>query len=328
MGSTPTPGTVRRVVSADMANDNVKYRVIPLEEQLTAETLAGWTATATKGGEIMTFRGRCPQTKCGHDLVISRRSKRGTVYEAAEDSGLEQWVVECNCDEEHENRPSGVTTGCGRYWTVIFPSLGGGPGHVRAGRIPTLAEREFNDVFAAQHSRSLEQSRKWADGWSKVLAGLVGLLGAAQLLKGRDLVEGVSSAAPIGSYSWQDLVGLALLAALALGVVAALAAGRAAYGWPKDFKLSNTEATDGELAAFERIVEGVYEKRRNWMVGALLAATSVVALTGFVGYVLWFQQATSVASETWCVTTADGGQVEVTDLTTLRGATHTLIRCT
>lgn len=325
-----------------MSNENAAYAVVALSAA-EAAGVAGWTATTIRDSEKVevAFEGNCPF--CGHpartDQWIRKEVLLGTPAPQADVTAPppEEWTAEqitrkCECDQSHSARPDGVTTGCGRVWNVQFrwwekdgqadaTVIGAGPR-------PTDAEIGFDERWSELKSKELASLRGQAEAWAKVMAGLTGLVGAAEIIKGRELVQGVCTDKCLWGLDWQETIGWALLLTIGAAAAAAIFAGVAAHGLPKRISLASTQAYGGESGALDRQMSKLSEKVPVWLTVALFATIMAVVAAAFVGYGIWFQSGEEGAgTPKMCVRAEGNAVIEVEALPTFSTGEATLVPC-
>lgn len=326
-----------------MSNENAPYALVALSAT-EAAGVASWTATGTRDNEKVKveFEGNCPF--CGHparvDQWIRKEVLVGTLAAPTtvpvpppQEWTAEQITRKFECDHQnHSGRPDGVTAGCGRVWNVQFrwweKEGKAGAFVISAGSRPTDAEIGFDERWSELKSKELASLRGQAEAWGKVMAGLAGLVGAAEIIKGRELVKGVCTDNCLWGLDWQEAIGWALLVTIGAAASAAIFAGVAAHGLPKRISLESTQAYGGETAALDRQLSKLSANVPVWLTLALVATITAVVAAAFVGYGIWFQLADKGAGTTkMCVRAEGGAVIEVADLPTFSSGEASLVSC-
>lgn len=258
---------------------SVAYALRPLDAD-DACAVKSWEAVAdlTEDGVVVAFRSAyCPT--CGHDalppLWSPPRLATAALGLSDTEQRAEQIVVRCACREPHADRPLTEPFGCGSVWTIRF-AWSGGPwvSAVGAGPLPSPGDLNFAGRLEELQASELASVRSQAAGWSKVMAGLAGLLSAAQLFSGADAARRL--AAP-----WPGVIGGLITFGVVLAAASAVLAALAAYGAPSSVRLVGTASYGGPAGALHSAVQQQVAKVRP----ALFAAAAT-ALTAFVSTVV------------------------------------------
>ena len=262
-----------------MSQGNAPYALVALSAAEAAE-VANWATTVTRDNDkvMVGFDGSCPF--CGHparvDQWVRKEAFFGTPVAPAAvtvppeaEWNAEQITRRCECDQVHSDRPDGVTSGCGRVWNVQFRwwerEGTAGARVIGAGPRPTDSEIGFDQHWIELKTKELASLRSQAEAWAKVMAGMTGLVGAAQILEGRDLVKGVCIDNCLWGWDWQQAIGWALLVAIGAAAAAAVLAGVAAHGLPKKISLENTQSYGGESGALDRQMSTLVKRVPRWL---------------------------------------------------------------
>ena len=199
-------------------------------------------------------------------------------------STSERHPVTCACSEQHPGRDP-AANGCGRSWSVEFAwgfdGTNATVGPVTAGPPPTSADLGFSAAVNELKKKELAGVRAQAAGWSKVLAGLTGLLGAGQLLAGPTFAAKLAA-------GWADVVGVLLVAAVVLAAVSAVAAGAASLGRPQVIALTGSRDAGGAGALLERVTDDLVARTRRPLTVAAWTAAAAFLAAVTVGAMLWW----------------------------------------
>jgi hypothetical protein len=184
--------------------------------------------------------------------------------------------LDCACQEPHSGRPDNVTAGCGRAWVAVTATTGG---TVTLAPAP-VPDPEQAAAVQAVHDlgpQQLADVRSAAGKWMGGVTALVSLFSLTGVAITRTTVAGLGS-------TWQVLVALAALAAVALAGWAIYLIYDAAYGWPTTADVS----TDDKLLAWWRKQqEAPFATAGKLRQGVLAAAGSLAAIVVTLG-LLWF----------------------------------------
>jgi hypothetical protein len=274
---------------------------------ITDAQLSGWTGELV--GTDLLLSGQCPACR---DTTFANLALTSTSLEGADRRPTPTMLttsVPCGCTMPHGDRPTNITSGCGRTWEVSATITADGAIILAAASDPYL--QEAADAFRREQTGALQSVRTAADRWTAGVVILIGLVGLVMPVVGSDAIRALSSAT-------QAVVGVALLAALTLAALAVLRGHQAAHGRPTTRLVDDDEALHDWYVGHRRqsVVAG-YRLRQ-----AIRAATgTVIALAIAVGSTVFgpVSQTTSAPIE---VTRADGSVICGVLLTSTRD--HTL----
>lgn len=303
----------------------VEYEFAPLDEK-DAASVASWNASAVldKDTVVVSFANSyCPV--CGDDAHPPNWSAPrigGIALTEIEASGSERIVVRCSCSEVHSGRPLTEPFGCGRVWTVHFewdatPSVG----PVTPGPTPSNADLKFPALLADLNASELTRVRAQAEGWSRVMAALTGLIGVGQVIAAQ-------SVANVLEPPWRNAVGAALLVALVAAAAATVASGLAAYGRLGTIQLSDTAPTGGEAGRFQAEVDRLVGTTKKRLVVAAVSAGLAFALVLSSGAVMWWgPRDSSTTSTAVCVASPDGMVTKLASLPKVSSGSLVVVAC-
>ena len=184
-------------------------------------------------------------------------------------------LIECNCQGQEAGRPQGVVRGCGRSWLVRLVQQGNGSFLV-------APETDLSLLSAAtlfEHDSATEQSRieLAAEKWLAGITAIVGLFGLTGVLTAKDAVAGIA-------WWGQLIIGVLIVVALGLALVAVLRGYQAAYGWPKPQLINSPE----KLREFYKDrLDNPQQAAAKLREGVLLAVTALSLLLAAM-LLLWF----------------------------------------
>lgn len=240
------------------------------------------------------------------------------------ETGSERYPVTCGCSEQHAGRSPAIPGGCGRSWSVEFTWSFDGKaatvGQLSAGPPPTRGDLGFAAAVNDLKKNELAGVRAQAAGWSKVLAGLTGLLGASQLLAGPTFAGKLAS-------GWSDVVGILLVVAVVLAAVSAVASGAASLGRPDVIALTNSRDAGGVGAMLEHITDDLVARTRRPLVVAAWTAAAAFLTAIAVGVLLWWGPAAKARDTPPVCVAASSGIVKLKSLPTVTSGTLTVVSC-
>lgn len=173
----------------------------------------------------------------------------------------------------------------------------GGPVSIRvtAGPVGTAASRSRAEEVQRLRGEQVDAVRKAADKWRTALAGVVALITAVAVIKGRDSVLLVQQ-------PYRIAVGVCVLAALACAAVGSFWGMRAAYGMPRLVVLRRSGGPGTHATAAPELVEaaGAVIDLRRTIVCTYLTLGLLTAAVGLT----WYGPASPPAFAT--VTSTDG----------------------
>lgn len=186
----------------------------------------------------------------------------------------------------------------------------GTPAHVSAPAVPSTEaalrdEEDFNQAAATQ----LSNTRKTAENWKNGLAGLLTLVTTVLFIKGKSTVDEFTP-------GWRIVVGVVLLAALAVTVWGTWLSLRAAYGTPKIIRAADVAAHGGltgwRLEQTESTINDL-EVARILAVGAASLIAVVIALSWWTRKAPPAYVSVMKGSSTYCgeLTRFDTGTLEL-----------------
>lgn len=213
---------------------------------------------------VIELAGKCP--RCGDEMAhthwlitirgvsVVRPDDAVRAGEALRDAGIgpdallpAEFSVRCRCDRKHPD-PLGRTRlhGCGARWRMRFEAVGESssapPGRVEPvpphDRTPDPGELDDRGRLAEEVTDSLTRIRTTAENWRTGMAGLLALVTATLVFKGKDSITAYDMPVRI---TLGVLTGLALIA----GVMALLRFLRAAHGVPEVVSTDSVIAEGG-----------------------------------------------------------------------------------
>jgi hypothetical protein len=265
------------------------------QQQVLAVTdadLAGWKVIP-EGGPVEGATGLCP--RCQH-TTRETIEPAPVVMAAFLDDNVPSvdsltHLAECACTQPHKDRPAGMAQGCGGEWLIRITKQGA-EFLVGAGDLALLGPaRAFNDATKTE----LDTVRGIAKNWVQGVAALLGLFSLAGLVFATSAVSGLSP-------GYQVL--FAVLAAVALTAAAGgtYLAYRAAFGWPRQVKISDDA---GLRKFFAEQQQRARDSAQALKAGVGLTFASVAAL-GLAIAVLWFGTPAIPASPLVSLTSSNG----------------------
>ncbi|MGO8889833.1 MAG: hypothetical protein ACLP8X_08075 [Streptosporangiaceae bacterium] len=238
--------------------------------------VAAWQVLLPTGDRLPTLIGNCPA--CNHrcQVPVTDEIIQGGVLaaaDAASPSGLTR-LIECNCPQDHR-QPTGVRTGCGRYWLARLEKAEDGSYRLSAERNITLmpAATALSDALATQDKRVQSAAEKWIGA----VTAIYGLFSIAGIAVGRTALSGLS-------YRYKWLVAAVVLAGLVAAGSAIMFGYLAAYGWPRVVEVDTNEKLQAWYRSYRRYAFTAAKRLRK---AVYLALVSLAALSA-VMVLMWF----------------------------------------
>ncbi|HUN32165.1 MAG TPA: hypothetical protein VMU95_09085 [Trebonia sp.] len=259
-----------------------------------AGQLAAWHGTRDE--DYLTLDGPCPH--CGHDAPNNVPLSLN-VLEAGRSGphpATRTVRLDCTCEQVHGGRPDNVATGCGRSWIAVATDSGNGtvlapPTGPDADPVLLAAARAARDAGPAQLSAVRSAAEKWIGG----VTALFGLFGLAGVAFTRSTVDGLD-------LTWQLLIGLTALVAVAAAGFSIWSTYRAAYGWQTRADVSDNDRLREWYLSQEK---APFVLARYLRAGVRAAIGSLAALAVTMG-LLWFAPQSPALTR---VTLVNGSQV-------------------
>lgn len=273
-------GTTASTSSAATPAAGIAYAV----ELITVNSaqLTNWRGSATD--EALSLGGPCPACQDATTGTVARRVSE--LGERAIMAAPERLTVrlDCACQEPHAGRPDNVTAGCGRAWLAVTTTTGG---TVALASAPVPDPQQAAAIQAVQDlaPQQLADVRSAAGKWMGGVTALVSLFSLTGVAITRSTVAGLGT-------TWQVLVALGALAAVAAAGWAIYLIYQAAYGWPTTADVSTD---DKRLAWWKQQQEAPFASAGKLRQGVLAAAGSLAAIVVTIG-LLWFAPQPSAGS--------------------------------
>jgi hypothetical protein len=269
-------------MAVSMGAEPLKYQDerVEVDEAL----LRPWTVHLVNGLPN-SAEGRCP--KCSDHCII--RIPIEVVSTRALSAGGEpphrltrQFV--CNCTGSHD-RPSAVTSGCGRWWLATVTGRGTDGYVLTPPSDDTLlpAAVALNDAVTKQDTAVQSSAEKWLAG----ITALYGLFGLTGVAVGKDSVSQLSTGGKLA-------VAAAGLVGLSLAALAVLNGYKAAYGWPVVTRLLEDDALKEWKRRRDEYSRTAAEVLHKAVLCAVLSLSALVVATALI----WFLPAASPADAT------------------------------
>ncbi|MDO0928908.1 hypothetical protein QQY24_27140 [Streptomyces sp. TG1A-8] len=74
------------------------------------------------GKGLLLACGPCPRCAAPLEIPVVLTTVRLMSWRAPARPGPIEVPMACNCDEDHDHRPDGVTEGCGAFWLLGVPA--------------------------------------------------------------------------------------------------------------------------------------------------------------------------------------------------------------
>jgi hypothetical protein len=147
-------------------------------------------------------------------------------------------------------------------------------------QVPITQQQAEADVEQARKDE-IPSLRSAAEKWGQTVSTLLGLLGIAGFIKGREQIDRLP-------HEWGVVFGVLALLAFVAGAVAVLSAARAAQGVPKVIK------GDGQCRKLAKARETLAEDTRNRLAASQLALAVALTCLGLAVAISWYVPAKNI----------------------------------
>jgi hypothetical protein len=248
--------------------------------------MSAWVVPHKKNPTEIVVFGACP--RCEHQ-TRSTHAIREVITGAAQPKTLEaqnlptpqpsavgqRLTAQCRCGYNHPGHPDTELT-CGAPYSIVVswePDGEGREATVTASPTPTtvLELEEERELQAAQKTE-LSDVRKAAENWRTGLAGLLAVLTAFFIIKGKESIDDIA-------HDWVKWVlGIVLVSAGAIAVFGAYKAIRAAYGVPRDELIRKGMKDYGTVSAWRHAYARAAVDDLRWAKVATISSLVLLAL--------------------------------------------------